>query len=336
MPLDLAHATQQLYELAVLGGARQQRERVLDFLRQVAGAKGAMWRRGWIGEAVPNGITLSAAPRQLPSLFRRNEELLDCYAQAREQPGVLKQLTADDDAQVGSSAAVQRRVLEPMGFSRLAVLYLPGGGGQWNEFTWMGSDESPLLSDVGTELLADLAKAASGAARVALFVGLAEPAAEGWRKPSAVVDLVGRIHDAQLAFVEELKLHFPKFSGERLPFAVPHQNGEFVLEGAPLSVQVRFDGELVLLRLERRHELSALSDRELQISELVAAGHSYKRVATRLEITASTVSNHLQRIYAKLGVNSREALGALMRGERDGLNQLRGGETDESVQRRSD
>lgn len=48
-----------------------------------------------------------------------------------------------------------------------------------------------------------------------------------------------------------------------------------------------------------------LTARELQIVHLVARGHSNKQVAHQLSISEWTVSTHLRRIFAKLGVDSR-------------------------------
>lgn len=53
------------------------------------------------------------------------------------------------------------------------------------------------------------------------------------------------------------------------------------------------------------HELTA---RELQIVTLVARGLVNKQIAAELRISGWTVSTHLRRIYAKLGVDTRAAM----------------------------
>jgi len=50
-----------------------------------------------------------------------------------------------------------------------------------------------------------------------------------------------------------------------------------------------------------------LSQREVEVLRLVAAGHTNREAATRLFITEATVKTHLINIYAKLDVNDRAA-----------------------------
>ncbi|MEV4808411.1 LuxR C-terminal-related transcriptional regulator [Micromonospora avicenniae] len=64
-----------------------------------------------------------------------------------------------------------------------------------------------------------------------------------------------------------------------------------------------------------------LTDREWEVARLAAQGATSKAVAEKLYLSARTVENHLQRIYAKLGVTSRAELHAALRaipGHEDG------------------
>lgn len=50
-----------------------------------------------------------------------------------------------------------------------------------------------------------------------------------------------------------------------------------------------------------------LSAREAEIMSLIAEGHSNGEIAARLVVAEKTVKNHVNRIYAKLGADSRAA-----------------------------
>ena len=57
----------------------------------------------------------------------------------------------------------------------------------------------------------------------------------------------------------------------------------------------------------------ALSAREAEIAQLVAARKSNKEIGVELDISSRTVSTHLSNIFAKLGVGSRGELTDLVR-----------------------
>ena len=62
-----------------------------------------------------------------------------------------------------------------------------------------------------------------------------------------------------------------------------------------------------LLSRVRSPAPEALSQRELEVLELVAAGTTNREAAVRLFISEATVKTHLLHIYAKLGVSDRAA-----------------------------
>ncbi|GGL01097.1 helix-turn-helix transcriptional regulator [Mangrovihabitans endophyticus] len=57
--------------------------------------------------------------------------------------------------------------------------------------------------------------------------------------------------------------------------------------------------------------LAALSEAERRVAELAAQGYKNREIARRLFLTASTVEQHLTRIYRKLGVRRRSALASI-------------------------
>jgi DNA-binding NarL/FixJ family response regulator len=56
------------------------------------------------------------------------------------------------------------------------------------------------------------------------------------------------------------------------------------------------------------HSIDPLTPRETQIARLVADGFVNKEIAAKLEISEWTVSTHMRRIFAKLGVETRAAM----------------------------
>jgi DNA-binding CsgD family transcriptional regulator len=63
-------------------------------------------------------------------------------------------------------------------------------------------------------------------------------------------------------------------------------------------------------RVRRRRAWPAgLTPREVEVLGLIARGHSNREVARRLTISEKTVGNHVEHIYAKIGVSSRVEAG---------------------------
>jgi DNA-binding NarL/FixJ family response regulator len=57
----------------------------------------------------------------------------------------------------------------------------------------------------------------------------------------------------------------------------------------------------------RRAWPGGLTAREVEVLGLLARGHSTRDIAQRLVVTPKTAANHVEHIYAKLGVSSRAA-----------------------------
>jgi len=100
--------------------------------------------------------------------------------------------------------------------------------------------------------------------------------------------------------VQSLLRRLVRQVAERVP--VPPTELSVVLE-------LEVDGlRCVMLVESATSSYGALSPREQEIARMVGAGYPNKTIAARLGISSWTVSTHLRRMFAKLGVNSRAAL----------------------------
>lgn len=72
--------------------------------------------------------------------------------------------------------------------------------------------------------------------------------------------------------------------------------------GAPMSTSI---ARKVVASFRESDERSKLSNREMEILNLLAKGFLYKEIAARLFITTGTVRQHIHNIYEKLHVQNR-------------------------------
>jgi HD-GYP domain-containing protein (c-di-GMP phosphodiesterase class II) len=102
---------------------------------------------------------------------------------------------------------------------------------------------------------------------------------------------------------------------EPRPHRDPLGPGQASRELRAEAVAGRLDGEAVdaVLRAAghrapaRRAWPGGLTAREVEVLGLLARGHSTRGIAQRLVVTPKTAANHVEHIYAKLGVSSRAA-----------------------------
>ena len=112
---------------------------------------------------------------------------------------------------------------------------------------------------------------------------------------------------------------FPGVSPDRLPVAL-----EEWLESGAVSPQISRHGARQLsvervddaLFLEERHAEVQLTVREREVLAWVAQGKMNTEIAQLLWLAPSTVSKHLENVYAKLGVNTHRRGGAVPRPDR--------------------
>jgi len=81
--------------------------------------------------------------------------------------------------------------------------------------------------------------------------------------------------------------------------------GALVREVAAGNVFHAFDAAPPTLRAASAPGLPMLTERELEVLRLVAAGAPNSRIAAQLWITEQTVKFHLSKVYRKLGVSNR-------------------------------
>lgn len=125
---------------------------------------------------------------------------------------------------------------------------------------------------------------------------------------SCLADAQGYLRSAAPGFRELIHQRVPNWDGLRLPFDLrdgKHLRQHAVQHG--LHVRVVDSGQLWhQIHVRPAHPFDTLTNREHDIVKAMVDGESYKAVARRLGVSASTVANHASNIYRKLGAYNRD------------------------------
>lgn len=129
----------------------------------------------------------------------------------------------------------------------------------------------------------------------------------------------GGVLVAEAGALTSTSLLWPRLRADGRQWAVlalVRQDGK-TIRGADLTVPDTIDGPAVRAAVRRLAGLpdvahsGALTDREVDVLELVASGAGNNEIADALFISAETVKSHLSRAYVKLGVSDRAGAVAL-------------------------
>lgn len=132
---------------------------------------------------------------------------------------------------------------------------------------------------------------------------------------SAVVNRSAELQIATPEFQRLLLVEWPEWRDHRLPAEIRHLTGA--------TKKVRYSGERIiviasrmtdvsLLQVRKRLPIDDLSEREIQVAQMMAGGLTYKEVAQKLRLAPATVRNHMSSIFAKLHVKKQSEMAAAL------------------------
>lgn len=126
----------------------------------------------------------------------------------------------------------------------------------------------------------------------------------------AAVDVKGIFHTAEDAFSKMLIAEWPEWRGHQLPAellkAKDTNREQFV--GNKITARFSKLADLTLILVRERDSVDTLSPRETEVATHCCSGLTSKQIAQKLKLSPSTVRNHLNTIYLKLGINNKADL----------------------------
>ncbi|WP_068547616.1 helix-turn-helix domain-containing protein [Thalassotalea crassostreae] len=139
----------------------------------------------------------------------------------------------------------------------------------------------------------------------ALFMQLEHQRGLNKHSHKAICDQQGYYHQMQDSFADLVEQSWGEEGLSRLPIDIVNDQ---TISHHHLNVYIKAIDELYLVEVWPQGPLDQLSVREQQVVQTLQQGLTFKQAAKQLELSPSTVSNHLYRIYKKLNVGSKAEL----------------------------
>ena len=290
----------------------------LDLLQQVVPFDGAIWATGHVATEQFHTHTCVDVSPELLTKLKQHLAINPIFPTLLENKGKAIDMADVIDDKDFYQSKLYLHCFKPFDIERiLSSIHLDERSGIFTLLTLYRFDRNHSFTNKEklqqNQLLFHLLKAASHRQIIALSETDSSSEAKQLEEKkgvaSALCDNHGIYHAVEASFLDLVK---PLGDGneQALPFTLADKPSEFSIENLHVSVQKYAD--LFRLTLRSKSLIDDLTPREKQVVDGICQGSTFKQIAKQLEISPSTVSNHLYRIYDKLNINSRSELVALV------------------------
>ncbi len=302
----------QLYREAPLIPLSEFSQWALDLLRYVIPFDGAIWGTGHLStQSFHTQTSLDVSPALFDRLLKYND-INPIFARFFTQSGVAIDMRDVYKDEHFYHSTLYKECFKPFSIERiLSSIHLDERSGIFTLLTLYRYDRTHRFSeaeqDIQNRLLFHLLSCA--AHRQLIELGTDAVSTQG--NVAALCDRQGIYHAATQQFLDLIGDEYESVTQHVFPINFIGQGEEFV--DGRLKFTVQQFGELYKISARWKNQFDDLSAREHEVIAGICEGKTFKQIAKQLSLSPSTVSNHLYRIYLKLGVHTRSELVEQMR-----------------------
>ena len=223
-----------------------------------------------------------------------------------DAPRDMSDLMGDDEFY---SSDLYQSICAPFGIERaLGTSCRDPRNRVYNLVVLLRFDRAQVFSEDERRIQQHLVFHMMNAAALAYSVYLSQVSSMEGGSSAAICDRYGICYDIQPSFLSLLAQKYPGWQGGRLPPDLVEALDAGKSQAKGLKLATEPVGDLLCVSAREEGPMDILTKREREIVSSVCRGLSYKEVARPLGIAPSTVSNHIYRVFEKLGVTSRNEL----------------------------
>ena len=303
----------RFYRSALNVPLERYRETMLREIAGIIGFDAALWGTGDAEAERFHSLTLIGLDERFSRTLEQTKNINPMFGELLDNPARTVDIADLIPDERFYRSDIYSRICQPFGVQRaLGISYRDSRSGLYTLIVLFRFERDQRFTADERRMQQHLVFHLMNAASLAYSVYLGHVSASEGRANAAIVDQFGVCYDTQPSFLALIEENYPGWAGDRLPFALPNDQGCHDASRRGLQVRATPVGDLVCVRAWKQGPMDRLTDREREIVDSVCRGLSYKEVARPLGIAPSTVSNHLYRVYEKLGVSSRTELAKLV------------------------
>lgn len=300
-----------LYRATKRVSIEHYRQWALSELRSVLDIDAAVWSTGHLSTRTFHTHTCLNLPTSFPNLLIDNIKINPISARLFSKAGQAVDMKEVIEDKAFFQSDVYNQVFKPHKIERvLSSIHIDSRSGIYTLLSVYRFDRNKVFTDTEKaqhqSILFHLIKAASHACMLSLKNDSSQD-----EHFYAICDQHGIYHEAETEFLDIVDKQFSPIEKQVFPLTLPFNDETKDYEDYLFSCEQL--GDLYRLKVRARNRLDSLTAREIEVVEGVSKGLSFKVIAKQLELSPSTVSNHLYRIYQKLNINSRAELAELMK-----------------------
>lgn len=313
---SLHHFISELYLATSKIELAEYREWALSQLQQLIEFDGAIWSNGHQQTIKFHNHTLVNVPKSLTQTLLDNLSINPIVEKLFENLGApvdMRDLMSDEHFY---QSEIYLKCFKPHSVERiLSSIHLDERTGLFTVLTLYRFKRDSPFSEQDKQIQAQVLFHLLTAANHALFLQLeqSENSKLQAHKNShkAICDKHGYFHQTQTSFIDLLASTYNKKNETnnsllKLPFKLDINKKSYEIDN--LQVELKPFNDLFLVEIWPQGPLDSLTIREQEIVQLLAQGLTFKEAARKLDLSPSTVSNHLYRIYQKLNIGSKSEL----------------------------